>query len=172
MFLVGAIFQIWRNSPIDTYIYVVVAILVAIAGWNKPVLNGFRPMKFNLAITLLLACSAIFLAFPIHTWVVTLFYLFLALVPLRVAWFADRDSHEKLDTGFRRASKMWFFIGVATCICELGNYFLADITHDDRTYPTLTVLADPVLADRVGKIFFILLWLFAGVGLFKVSSKK
>lgn len=67
---------------------------------------------------------------------------------------------------------IWFVIGTLTCIFELGNYFASDITHDDKSFPTLTVLVDPIVANSWGKVVFVVVWAGIGAGLLRVSTKR
>lgn len=63
-------------------------------------------------------------------------------------------------------------ISLLTCILESVNYFASDATGNDKAFPTITVLVDPIVASNTGKLGFILLWSLAGAGLLRVSTKK
>jgi len=172
VFIGGAVFQLWRGSPVDTLVYSVAAVLVILSiqtRFKNFHLSAPRP---NIVVTALLLCTLVFLLFPIHSWPTSVCYLLLVPILLKVVLRTDSPPEHDSTSALRRSSKIWFGIGSLTCICELGNYFASDITHDDKSFPTLTVLVDPFVADKAGKVIFILLWTAIGVGLFRVAAAK
>ena len=172
VFFLGTIFQYWRGSQIDTLVYAIVTGLLLFASqdiWDIP---NLRAVSFRVSVMILIVCTAVFIFSPIHRIPSTVFYLALIPLMLKNMWRGDAQGYEPSTPAFRRASWLWFTIGLLTCLVELGNYFAADLTHNDKSYPTITVLVDPLLANNAGKIFFIFLWSMIGVGLFRVSVKK
>lgn len=172
VFIVGAIFQLWRGSPVDTLIYSTVAILVLISRQGRFEQFEFKTIRYGAARLILLLGTLVFLIFPIHAWPTSISYLLLLPALLSVVLQKDLVFSESSSDALRRSSKIWFTIGFITCICELGNYFASDFTHDDKSYPTLTVLVDPFVANRVGKVVFVLLWAWIGRGLFRMVIVK
>lgn len=172
VFIGGAAFQLWRGSPIDTVVYASVALLVIIAVQERLRTPEFSATRFTTAASTLLVSTLVFILFPIHSWPTAVFYLLLVPVLLRIIWQKESKPSQGLTSALRRSSRIWFTIGSLTCICELGNYFASDITHDDKAFPTLTVLVDPIVADRLGKLIFVTAWAVIGVGLFRVSTAK
>lgn len=172
VFVGGAAFQLWRGSPIDTLVYSAVALLVIIATQDKIGIPEFSPTRFVAAASTLLVSTVVFVLFPIHSGIAAGCYLLLVPVLLRIVFRKESASFPDSTEALRRSSKIWFVIGSLTCICELGNYFASDFTHDDKSFPTLTVLVDPFVADNVGKIIFVMVWMAIGVGLFRVSTAE
>lgn len=172
VFFGGAAFQFWRGASIDTVVYVSVALLVIVAVQERFRTPEFSATRFTTAALILLVSTLVFILFPIHSWPTAIFYLILVPVLLRMIWKKDSRPSQSSTSALRRSSKIWFIIGSLTCICELGNYFASDFTHDDKSYPTLTVLVDPFVADSVGKVIFISVWMAIGVGLFRVSTTE
>lgn len=166
----GAAFQLWRGSPIDTLVYSAVALLVIVAVQDKIEMPEFSSTRFVTAASTLLVSTVVFILFPIHSRVAAGCYLLLVPVLLRIAFKKESTSPQDSTEALQRSSRLWFAIGSLTCICELGNYFASDFTHDDKSYPTLTVLVDPFVADSVGKVIFVIVWMAIGVGLFRVST--
>lgn len=60
-----------------------------------------------------------------------------------------------------RSAAFWLSIGVLAGAYELGLW----LGPDDAAYPTLSTLADPVLATYPGRVAGYLLWIGAGVWL-------
>lgn len=172
VFIGGAAFQLWRGASIDTLVYASVALLVIVAVQERFRTPEFGATRFTTAASTLVVSTLVFILYPIHSWPTAIFYLFLVPVLLRIIWRKGSKPPQDSTDALRRSSKIWFAIGSLTCICELGNYFASDFTHDDKSFPTLTVLVDPFVADRVGKVIFILVWMAIGVGLFRVSMAE
>lgn len=171
-YFIGTIFQYWRGSQTDTLVFATVAALLLLASQNILEIPKLKEIGLKTSIFVLFICTLAFVVFRIHSMPSTAFYLL--LVPLLLMSMWRNDTIEVLEStpALRRSSWIWFAVGVLTCLAELGNYFAADATHNDRAYPTITVLVDPFVADNVGKIFFIILWSMIGVGLLRVSEKK
>ncbi len=172
VFLGGAVFQFWRGASIDTLVYVSVALLVIVAVQERFPTPEFSATRFTTAALTLLVSTLVFILFPIHSWPTAIFYVLLVPVLLRIIWKKESEPSQSPTSALRRSSKIWFVIGSLTCICELGNYFASDFTNDDKSYPTLTVLVDPFVADNVGKVIFVIVWMAIGVGLFRVSTAQ
>lgn len=172
VFICGAAFQLWRGSPIDTLVYSTVALLVILAVQKRIRTPEYDATRFVIAVSPLLLLTSVFIFFPIHSWIVATFYLLLVPVLWRIFWQKESTSLPKSTKAERRSSVIWFVIGTLTCIFELGNYFASDITHDDKSYPTLTVLVDPIVANSWGKVAFVVVWAATGAGLLRVSTKR
>lgn len=172
IFIAGAVFQLWRGSPVDTVIYLVVALLVILSSLSSFKIPGFRSTRFSSWALLLLIATLGSSLLPIHSWPITTIYLMLVPVIIRIAWPRDLPTSQLRDDASRRSSMIWSAIGILVCICELGNYFASDYTHNDKAYPTITVLVDPIVANAWGKVVFVLIWAGIGAGLFRVSTKR
>lgn len=172
IFLIGAAFQFWRHSQVDTLIYIVVALMVVAALQNRIRIPEFAQTSLTFSVATVLVSAMIFLIFPIHSWLVAAFYLGLIPILAKICWQGNLGQTGGIDRGMMRSAQIWTVIGLLICVCELGNYLASDYTHNDKRYSTLTVLFDPVLADRWGKVLFIILWAGIGVGLLRVTSAK
>lgn len=172
VFIGGAAFQFWRGSSIDTLVYASVALLVIVAVQERFRTPEFSTTRFTTAVSTLLVSTLVFIFFPIHSWPTAAFYLLLVPILLRIVFQKELIEPQNSTLALRRSGKVWFAIGFLTCISELGNYFASDITHDDKAFPTLTVLVDPIVADSLGKLIFVTVWAAIGVGLFRVSTQK
>lgn len=171
VFFGGTIFQYWRGSQIDTLVYATVTALLLLASQDIFGLPELEATTLKSSGIILLVCTAVFIFADIHTAASAVFYLALIPLLLRNMWRSDASSADISTPAVRRSSRIWFAIGLLTCLAELGNYFAADATHNDKAYPTITVLVDPLVANNAGKIVFVILWSMIGVGLFRVSEK-
>ena len=156
----------------DTLVFAVITSLLLVASHEIFELPNLRATNLATSLGILFVCTLVFTIVSIHSVLSAIFYL--ALVPpvLRNMWRSDSIAEVESTPAIRRSSMIWFTIGVVTCLAELGNYFAADATRNDKVYPTITVLIDPLVAHKEGKIVFVLLWAIVGVGLFRVSVRK
>ncbi len=171
-FLIGTIFQFWRGSQIDTLVFATITSLLMLTARNLFEFPNLKAPELTTSTGALIVCTLVFLIVGIHSVLSAIFYLLLIPVILKSMWRGDSLEMEATSPAMRRSSWIWFTIGVCTCLAELGNYFAADATHNDRVYPTITVLVDPFVANSVGKIVFISLWSIIGIGLFRASVKR
>lgn len=171
-FFIGTIFQFWRGSQIDTLVFAVITSLLLVASQEILELPQLRATNFATSSGILCLFTLVFMIVGIHSVLSAIFYLALVPLVLRNMWRSDSIIEVASTPAMRRSSMIWFTIGVVTCLAELGNYFAADATHNDKVYPTITVLVDPFVAHNAGKIIFVFLWAIVGVGLFRVSAKK
>jgi len=168
----GTIFQYWRGSQIDTLVYAIVTALLLLASHDILEIPKLEAISLGTSVSILLVCTLAFIFFRIHTMPTTVFCLFLVPLLLMNIWRNDANDDSFSTPALRRSSWIWVTIGLLTCFAELGNYFAAAVTHNDKAYPTITVLVDPLVANNAGKIVFVVLWSMIGVGLFRVSEKK
>lgn len=172
IFVVGAIFQLWRGSSVDAVIYSVVALLVFLSSQGRFQIPEFEATRFPNAAFLLLVATLVFIFLPTHSWQDAAVFLILLPILVRIIWQRDFPAPPEMSTALRRSSKIWITIGLLTCVCELGNYFASDLVHNDKVYPTITVLLDPIVADTWGKVAFVTIWAGIGAGLLRVSTKR
>lgn len=172
VFTLGAAFQLWRGSPIDTLIYSIAALLVIVMIQDKFEIPEFGASRFGEVALILIICGGFFTIVPIHSWLTTACLLVLVPALLKVIFGKESIASQNSTKALARSSKIWFVIGSLTCLFELGNYFASEATHDDKTFPTLTVLLDPFVADSVGKVIFVAVWTAIGVGLIRVSTTQ
>jgi hypothetical protein len=57
-------------------------------------------------------------------------------------------------------------------VSELFAYIFATVFKDDRTYPTISILVNPVLESPYGRAVFLILWMLIGFGLLQVRKKR
>jgi hypothetical protein len=67
---------------------------------------------------------------------------------------------------------MWILWAVSTCLWEFAANILGQLEGGKYTYPTISVLVDPMLDGPIGKAGFVVAWFLIGYGLIKVSPKK
>jgi hypothetical protein len=64
---------------------------------------------------------------------------------------------------------LWAFVfAVIELIAFIGGF----LTNDDSSFPTISIILDPVLETQLGRAVFVALWLMAGVYLLGVRKKR
>ena len=89
-----------------------------------------------------------------------------ALVAVLVAgvplcWVGVRRRPRRAEPAGRRSVVVWSGLGVLAGVVELGVF----LGPNDTAHPTLSTLADPVLATYPGRVAGYLLWIGAGLWL-------
>ena len=65
--------------------------------------------------------------------------------------------------------------GVWAClfaVIELVAFIGGFLTNDDDTFPTISIILDPVLETQLGRAVFVALWLMAGIFLLGVRKRR
>jgi hypothetical protein len=57
-------------------------------------------------------------------------------------------------------------------VCELFAYIWANVFKDDMSFPTISVLVNPVLESPYGRSVFLVLWMLIGVGMLGIWRHK
>lgn len=177
-FGIGTAFQIWRGATSDAVIFGIATTFLIVnsyfvhqestwkLAWDSRLVGEevLIPLVSLIGITLYLS--------PLHGAIQTWIFLILALVVLTLTWFSDRPEVIRPDASIFLSAKVWASLGVLTSIWEVLNYVLAGISHDDRTYPTISDLVDPVLRNHLGKMVFLMIWIFTGITFLKPARTE
>ncbi|MCF8529068.1 MAG: hypothetical protein K9G13_04425 [Aquiluna sp.] len=174
VFIGMALFHLWRQSLADVFIFGSGAILIMsqVMGLTK---YGFRRQpQFGpivIAVVVLVSASIMFLT-PRHEGANLL--LFLSLLPIGAALllYVDDPIHPVPTKQELRGRLVWALWALVFALIELVAYLASKMSGDLSTYPTISVLLDPVLEEPIGRAIFIALWLMAGVYLFGVRRAR
>lgn len=173
VFGLGTAFQVWRGAPGDAVIFgVATALLIIDSAFvnhdsARKMTLDFPPVSRAVVIpSVFLAGSALYLS-PIHGVIEMWLLIFIAPVLLLLIWVADQPKAIEPDAPIFFSAKVWACLGLLTTAWELLNYLLAETFNNERTYPTISDLVDPVLKNHLAKMLFILIWIFAGITFLK-----
>lgn len=97
----------------------------------------------------------------------------LAVLPLalRFAWYSDRGPKDKPDARIRRATQVWVTACIGILIWEFAANILGQLDGSLHSFPTISVLVDPLLDNVVGQAAFVALWLAVGIAFLKLWKK-
>ena len=168
------IFHLMRGSFGDAAIFAIGS-LVLIADWKRWVKWSMpeRP-RFKLwVVWIAIALSSSVLFFSERGgWQDIVLLLTLAPVALSLVYYRDHGPKPSATPVMTRTRWLWLTLAVVMCVSELFAYIWANAFKDDNTYPTISVIVNPVLDSPYGRGVFLVLWMLIGVGLLQLWRKK
>lgn len=169
-----AIFHFMRESWVDAAIFTIGSLLI-IADWKK----WFRwemPERPKLSKTpvlfaILLASSILFFS-ERGGWQDTVLLLALAPIALFMVYYRDHGPKPSSTKLMNRTRWLWLTLATILCVSELFAYIWASAFKDDESYPTISIIVNPVLESPYGRGIFLVVWMLIGVGLIQPWRKK
>ena len=174
VFFITFALQVFRGSAIDTIIFGSCTILVWLdaAGFVKQSLRE-RVKVSNSTIAIVMAALGITLSFlPRHTYLHGTVMLLILPVALYLVWYKDRGPKEKADPLMARTKLVWIIVSVAICIWEFAANIMGQLENSLYSHPTISILLDPYLDIQFGQVIFVVVWLFAGLGILQIWGRK
>ena len=174
VFAFVTMFHVMRGAIGDAIIFGIGTVLL-IADWKK-LFKWHMPErprfgKTSVVIAILLSSSVLFFS-ERGGWQDIV--LLLALAPVSIALIYYRDHGPKPSSTKLMARTKWIWMTLALCmaVSELFAYIFAAVYKDDSTYPTISVLVNPILDQPWGRAVFLVAWLLIGLGLLQVRRTK
>ena len=169
-----AIFHFMRESWVDAAIFTIGSLLV-IADWKK-LFRWEMPERPKLSKTpvllaILLASSILFFS-ERGGWQDTVLLLALAPIALFMVYYRDHGPKPSSTKLMNRTRWLWLTLATILCVSELFAYIWANAFKDDASYPTISIIVNPVLESPYGRGIFLLVWMLIGVGLIQPWRKK
>lgn len=167
-------FHINRGAFGDAIIFGLGSILM-VADWKKWNQLGMpeRP-KIGvgvIAVIILFASSVLFFS-ERGGWQDIVLFLALAPMALGLIYYRDHGPKPSLNPVMNRTKWIWMSLALFMAVSELFAYIFANVYRDDQTYPTISVLVNPVLDLPIGRAIFLALWLMMGVGMLQIVRWK
>ena len=168
------IFHLMRGSYGDAAIFasgslVLIADWKGWVKWSMPERPRFKRWTVMLAIAL--ASSVLFFS-ERGGWQDIVLLLTLAPIALSLVYYRDHGPKPSATPVMTRTRWLWLTLAVVMCVSELFAYIWASAFKDDASYPTISVIVNPVLDSPYGRGIFLALWMLIGVGLLQVWRKK
>lgn len=100
--------------------------------------------------------------------------LLLALAPiaLSLTYYRDHGPKPSATKVMARTRAWWVGIAISMALCELMAYIWANVYQDDESFPTVSVLVNPILESPYGRSIFLVLWMLIGVGMLGIWRHK
>jgi hypothetical protein len=169
-----SIFHIMRGSYDDALIFAVGSFLI-IADWKKwfrwSMPERLKAGRLPVLIVILGASSVLFFS-ERGGWQDIVLLLALAPIALTMVYYRDHGPKPSSSPLMNRTRWAWLTLAVLMCVSELFAYIWASVFKDDKSYPTVSIIVNPVLDSPYGRGIFLALWMLIGVGLLQLWRQK
>jgi hypothetical protein len=167
-------FHLNRGSIGDAVIFGIGSLLL-VADWKHwiPWRMPERPKVSGWVIALVLVVSfLILLTTNRNGWQDIVLLLTLAPIALVMVYYRDHGPKPSATRVMARTKWIWMTLALSMAVAELFAYIFAAVYKDDRSFPTVSVLVNPVLESPIGRSVFLVLWMLIGVGLLQVRRGR
>lgn len=163
MFAFICMFHIVRGVESDAIIFAIFT-LIEIASWRGwlPTFTFSPRLNPWLVRGVLVAAFAIMFLTPRNGPLDV--FLLLSLAPIAIAAVNFKDAAIKSPKFVIRSRIIWLTLIMSMAVVELVAYIVANILQDDKNWPTVSVLVLPVLDSPIGRTIFMVIWVGAGWG--------
>ena len=168
------IFHVMRGAYGDAAIFLMGS-LILIADWKKwfrwEMPERPKLSKTPVLLAILLASSILFFS-ERGGWQDTVLLLALAPIALFMVYYRDHGPKPSSTKLMNRTRWLWLTLATILCVSELFAYIWANAFKDDESYPTISIIVNPVLESPYGRGIFLVVWMLIGVGLIQPWRKK
>lgn len=168
------LFHVLRGAYGDATIFgLACAILILdwkrLVPWHMPE----RPKlnKWGVSLAMLLAASVLFFS-ERGGWQDIVLLLALAPIALTLTYYRDHGPKPSATKVMARTRALWVTIAISMALCELMAYIWANVYQDDKSFPTISVLVNPILESPYGRSIFLTLWMLIGIGMLGIWRHK
>lgn len=174
VFLTTFLFHVIRGSVGDAIIFGTGSAIL-ILDWKKafPWHMPARPKlnKWVVSGGMVLAASILFFS-ERGGWQDIVLLLALAPIALSLTYYRDHGPKPGATKVMARTRAWWVGIAITMALCELMAYIWANVFKDDKSFPTISVLVNPILESPYGRSVFLVLWMLIGVGMLGIWRHK
>ena len=167
-------FHITRGSQVDAVIFAI-GCLILIADWKKwiPWQMPERPRISIWLIILVIAISfSVLLLTERNGWQDRVLLLSLVPIAFTMVYYRDHGPKPGSTKQMARTKWVWMTLALLMAVSELFAFIFATVYRDDSTFPTISILVNPVLDLPLGRAIFLTLWLLIGVGLLQIGRHR
>ena len=174
VFIFVVAFHLNRGSMGDAIIFAIGSLLL-IADWKRwiPWHMPERPKVSIWVIALVLAISfLVLLTTERNGWQDIVLLLALAPISVVMVYYRDHGPKPSATRVMARTKWIWMTLALAMAVAELFAYIFASVYKDDKSFPTVSILVNPILESPVGRAVFLVLWMLIGVGLLQIRKGR
>jgi hypothetical protein len=168
--LIIGVVQLIRDAPVDSVIFGVVAVLIALdAVGVLPALPAVSPPFVALAAGGLVAAVLLVLA-PRHGLLAGILVSAVGVAAVTIAWSrpavkSSAAAPRASDRRVLRGAVLWASVTVILCLWELSSFLLGRFTVDTKlAHPAVSDLLDPAIDSWPGRVVFVAVWAAAMLG--------
>lgn len=169
-------FQLWRGAWVDGTLFTLLTILLIVdTATHRRIRFVKRPIVAPrwVTLTVVVAIGIVLIVAPRHGLIDLVAMIIIGITAILLAWSPASVRPERPRRAYVTSSIIWSILGVALCLWEALMFVLSTfLPGGTEVYPTVSVLLDPFLDWWPGKIIFIGLWLFVGLTLLRVWTKR
>ncbi len=174
VFLTTFLFHVLRGAFGDAIIFGL-ACAILILDWKKafPWHMPKRPHlnKWLVSGVMLVAAAVLFFS-DRGGWQDIILLLALAPIAIALTYYRDHGPKPSATNVMAKTRGLWVTIAITMAVCELFAYIWANVYKDDKSFPTISVLVNPILESPYGRSIFLVLWMLIGVGMLGIWRKK
>ena len=174
VFAFVTLFHVIRESYVDALIFAIGAVIL-ILDWKRairwPMPN--RPEVKSWVMVLAIAGSSSVLFFSERGgWQDVLLLLVIGPAALFLVYYRDHGPKPSGNGTMVRTKWIWMTLAIFMAVSELFAYIWAVVFRDSNTYPTISIIVNPILDSPYGRSAFLVLWLLIGWGLLRNGRRK
>ena len=174
VFAFVTLFHVIRESYVDALIFGV-GCIVLVLDWKR-ILRWRMPKRlvmrnWILALTIVLSFSVLFFS-ERGGWQDVLLLLTFGPVALFLVYYRDHGPKPSGNGTMVRTKWIWMTLAIFMAVSELFAYIWAVVFRDNKTYPTISIIVNPILDSPYGRGIFLVLWMLIGLGLLRNERKR
>lgn len=169
VFAFVTLFHLIRESYIDALIFGLGS-LILILDWKKllPWRMPKRHVLSNWFLAGIIAVSFAVLFFSNRGgWQDVLLLLIVGPAALFLVYYRDHGPKPSGNGTMVRTKWIWMTLAIFMAVSELFAYIWAVVYKDDNSYPTISIIVNPILESPFGRGVFLVLWMLIGLGLLR-----
>lgn len=174
VFAFVTLFHLIRESYVDALIFAIGAGILILdwkrfLPWRMP--KRFVVKNWILALAIALSCTVLFFS-DRGGWQDTILLLAIGAAALFLVYHRDHGPKPSGNGTMVRTKWIWITLACFMAVSELFAYIWAEVFEDDNSYPTISIIVNPVLDSPYGRGVFLLLWMLIGLGLLRHGKAR
>ena len=164
LLIIGTV-QLIRDAPVDSVVFGVVALLIALDAFG--LLPQVPPLPVPLlALALGAGLAAILLVVaPRHGVLAGIVVSAVGIAAAAIAWSRPAGATARPGKRVIRGAVLWASVTVLLCLWELSSFLLGRFTAETKiAHPAVSDLVDPAVDALPGRIVFVAVWVAAMLG--------
>lgn len=174
LFGVIATWHVWRGAGVDSVIFAVATVLLAVESIRPDWLGTRHRVRVNgrVGLVVCLLAAAVFVLTPRYSPPTIAVLVVLGVGAFFMAWYHMHQRYRPQLTRLQRnAIHVWLIVVTFLLLVEFAAYMGATASGSDERFPTITVLLDPSFDHPWGRALFAAGWLLGGWALVTVSPR-
>ncbi len=174
VFAFVTLFHVIRESYVDALIFGL-GCLILVLDWKRA-FSWRMPKRVSVSngiLAAVLTASFLILFFSNRGgWQDVLLLLAIGVIALYLVYYRDRGPKPSGSGTMVRTKWIWMTLAIFMAVSELFVYIWAVVFRDSSTYPTISIIVNPILDSPYGRSIFLVLWMLIGVGLLRNGKRS